>query len=92
MVAIAVLFVLIGVVETGPGIFTFGVIGAEANADYLETRATTAYYAWLSAGSPDGQAPYVRTATSDELAAFNASRKAKRDAAVTRQMVRRGLN
>jgi len=92
MFAIAVLFVLIGVVETGPGCFTFGVIGAETDASYLEARTTTAYYAWLSAGSPEGQAPYVRMATDVELAEFNASRTAKRNRVVTRQMVRRGLN
>ena len=92
MTAVVVLFVLIGVVEAGPGHFSYGVIGAEANADYLETRATAAYYAWLNAGSPEGQAPLIRLATDAELAAFNAARKAKRDRVVSRQAARRGLN
>jgi len=92
MTAVVVLFVLVGVVEAGPGHFSYGVIGAEADAAYLEARATTAYYAWLSAGEPEGQVPLIRLATNTELAAFNAARKAKRDRVVSRQAARRGLN
>lgn len=97
----AILYVLVGLIETTVvepitrihrTALVHGVIGYATDPAQLQGRAGQAYWVWVNAGQPEGQAPTVRPATSEEVGSYEAARQATLDRAHTRMAIRRGLN